>query len=64
MPALSVAAFQLDGIFLGATLGRQMRNMMVVSVAAYLALCALLIPRSGAITAYGSPSPPSWRCAG
>ncbi len=47
MPALSVAAFQLDGIFLGATLGRQMRNMMVVSVAAYLALCAALIPLWG-----------------
>ena len=47
MPALSVAAFQLDGIFLGATLGRQMRNMMVVSVAVYLALCALLIPLWG-----------------
>ena len=44
MPALSVAAFQFDGIFLGATLGRQMRNMMVVSVAVYLGLCALLIP--------------------
>ncbi len=44
MPALSVAAFQLDGIFLGATLGRQMRNAMIVSVAVYLLLCALLIP--------------------
>ena len=44
MPALSVAAFQFDGIFLGATLGRQMRNMMIVSVAVYLALCAVLIP--------------------
>ena len=44
MPALSVAAFQFDGIFLGATLGRHLRNMMIVSVAAYLVLCALLIP--------------------
>ena len=47
MPALSVAAFQFDGIFLGATLGRQMRNMMIVSVAAYLVLCELLLPLWG-----------------
>ena len=47
MPALSVAAFQFDGIFLGATLGRQMRNMMIVSVAVYLVLCAFLIPLWG-----------------
>lgn len=47
MPALSVAAFQLDGIFLGATLGRQMRNMMIVSVAVYLVLCAVVIPLWG-----------------
>ena len=47
MPALSVAAFQFDGIFLGATLGRQMRNMMIVSVAVYLLLCAVLIPLWG-----------------
>ena len=47
MPALSVAAFQFDGIFLGATLGRQMRNMMIVSVAVYLVLCAVLIPLWG-----------------
>ncbi|MDE0335762.1 MAG: MATE family efflux transporter [Defluviicoccus sp.] len=47
MPALSVAAFQFDGIFLGATLGRQMRNMMILSVAVYLVLCAFLIPLWG-----------------
>ncbi len=47
MPALSVAAFQFDGIFLGATLGRQLRNMMIVSVAVYLVLCAVLIPLWG-----------------
>lgn len=47
MPALSVAAFQFDGIFLGATLGRHLRNMMIVSVAVYLVLCALLIPLWG-----------------
>ena len=42
-----MAAFQFDGIFLGATLGRQMRNMMIVSVAVYLVLCAILIPLWG-----------------
>ena len=47
MPALSVAAFQFDGIFLGATMGRQMRNMMIVSVVLYLVLCAVLIPLWG-----------------
>lgn len=36
---LSVAAFQLDGVFIGATLTREMRNAGLVSVAVFL-LCA------------------------
>ena len=47
MPLLSVAAYQFDGIFLGATLGRQMRNAMIVSLAIYLGLCWILIPAWG-----------------
>lgn len=47
MPLVSVAAFQLDGIFLGATLGRQMRNAMIVSLAVYLGSCWTLVPAWG-----------------
>ena len=47
MPLASVAAYQLDGIFIGATLGRQMRNAMIVSLAAYLASCWIMIPAWG-----------------
>src|SRR5690606_8365491 len=36
---LSVAAFQLDGVFIGATRTREMRNAGLVSVAVFL-LCA------------------------
>ena len=46
-PLVSVWAFQLDGIFLGATRGRTMRNAMIVSVMVYVAACALLIPMWG-----------------
>ncbi len=47
MPLVSVAAYQLDGIFLGATLGRQMRNAMIASLAVYLGSCWVLIPAWG-----------------
>ena len=46
-PMISVWAFQLDGIFLGATRGRTMRNAMIISVAIYVVACALLIPQWG-----------------
>ena len=46
-PMVSVWAFQLDGIFLGATRGRTMRNAMIISVAIYVVACALLIPQWG-----------------
>ncbi len=46
-PMVSVWAFQLDGIFLGATRGRTMRNAMIISVVVYVVACALLIPPWG-----------------
>lgn len=46
-PLVSVWAFQLDGIFLGATRGRTMRNAMIISVVIYVVACALLIPPWG-----------------
>ncbi len=44
MPLAAVAAYQLDGIFIGATLGRQMRNAMIASLAVYLGSCWIMIP--------------------
>ncbi|HEX2148374.1 MAG TPA: MATE family efflux transporter [Pseudorhizobium sp.] len=37
-------AFQMDGVFIGATWSREMRNMMLLSFAAYCAALALLVP--------------------
>jgi MATE family multidrug resistance protein len=45
--ALSFAAFQLDGIFIGATATRDMRNASVLSFGAFLGITTLLIPRWG-----------------
>jgi MATE family multidrug resistance protein len=47
MPALSAAAWILDGVFIGATATRDMRNMMVLSFAAYAAALALFLPWLG-----------------
>ena len=44
---LSVAAFQLDGIFVGASCTRQMRQGAVQSVVLFLLACWLLAPRYG-----------------
>ena len=41
-PLLSVWAYQLDGIFIGATRPAEMRNAMLVSVAVYVAAMATL----------------------
>lgn len=47
LPVLGCMAFMLDGIFVGATRSRDMRNMMAVSFAIY-ALCAVvLVPTLG-----------------
>ena len=40
-------AFQMDGIFIGATWSREMRNMMIVALAGYLATLAALVPVLG-----------------
>ncbi|MGK9054904.1 MATE family efflux transporter [Neorhizobium petrolearium] len=40
-------AFQMDGVFIGATWSREMRNMMLVSFAGYCASLALLVPPFG-----------------
>lgn len=47
MPLLSVWSFQLDGIFIGTGHTRAMRNAMLVSTAAYLALAWALLPPLG-----------------
>ncbi len=46
-PITGVACFQFDGIFTGATRTGDMRNMMILSFAAYIALWALLAPAYG-----------------
>ncbi len=45
--ALSFAAFQLDGIFIGATATRDMRNASVLSCLAFIGVSLLLVPRWG-----------------
>ena len=46
-PVLGVAPFMLDGIFIGATRTRDMRNMMALSVAVYALAALVLIPAFG-----------------
>jgi len=46
-PVFGVAAFQLDGIFTGATRGADMRNTMLVSLVLFLAAAAILVPPLG-----------------
>ncbi|SNT38501.1 MATE family efflux transporter [Tropicimonas sediminicola] len=46
-PLLGGPAWMLDGIFIGATRSRDMRNMMIVSVAIYGAALAVLMPAFG-----------------
>ena len=47
-PLIGMPAFMLDGIFLGATRARDMRNAMAVSLALYLVLIFTLAPLFGA----------------
>lgn len=44
LPLLSVACFQLDGIFIGATRAREMRNAAFVSTTAFFLFWWLLLP--------------------
>ncbi len=46
-PIVGAIAFQMDGIFIGATWSRDMRNMMLLSVLIYLAAWAALTPPFG-----------------
>ncbi len=46
-PLIATIAFQMDGIFIGATWSRDMRNMMLLSVLVYLAAWAVLTPHFG-----------------
>lgn len=47
VPVIGMAAWQLDGIFIGATQGRALRNAAVLATAAYVVLDRLLAPRYG-----------------
>ncbi|MEC8086756.1 MAG: MATE family efflux transporter [Pseudomonadota bacterium] len=47
MPLVAVFPFVFDGVFLGATRGRTMRNAMIVSVAVYIACCLTFVPSLG-----------------
>ncbi len=46
-PLISAAPFMLDGIFIGATRTRDMRNMMVISCVIYFAAALTLMPSLG-----------------
>jgi MATE family multidrug resistance protein len=46
-PIVGCASWMLDGIFIGATRGSDMRNMMIVSTAIYILAVLLLIPMFG-----------------
>ena len=46
-PLIGVASWMFDGIFIGATLTREMRNAMILSVAVYAGAVALLLPAFG-----------------
>ncbi len=46
-PLVGIASWMLDGIFIGATCTREMRNAMLVSVAIYASALTLLLPAYG-----------------
>jgi MATE family multidrug resistance protein len=47
MPVIAVAGFQLDGVFIGATRARELRDSMLISFAGYWLLALVLTPRFG-----------------
>lgn len=47
LPLIGVVAFQMDGIYIGATWSRQMRNLMLISLAIYFAAWSVLQPAFG-----------------
>lgn len=46
-PTVAVASYMYDGIFIGATLTREMRNTMIVSVAVYAVAVVVAVPTLG-----------------
>ncbi|MEO1276588.1 MAG: hypothetical protein AAFV96_14795, partial [Pseudomonadota bacterium] len=46
-PLIGIASWMLDGIFIGATRTREMRNAMLISVAIYVPALMLLVPTFG-----------------
>ncbi|WP_411037587.1 MATE family efflux transporter [Shinella sp. BYT-45] len=47
LPVFGIVAFQMDGVYIGATWSKQMRNLMVLSLAIYFAAWAVLQPPFG-----------------
>ena len=47
VPVIAAPAFQLDGVFIGATWSRDMRNMMLISLVIFLGSWAILAPVAG-----------------
>ncbi len=47
VPLVAAAAFQLDGVFIGATWSRDMRNMMLLSLVVFIGSWAVLMPALG-----------------
>jgi putative MATE family efflux protein len=47
VPVIAAPAFQLDGVFIGATWSRDMRNMMLLSLTIFIAAWAVLMPAFG-----------------
>jgi MATE family multidrug resistance protein len=47
LPIIAVAGFQLDGVFIGATRARELRDSMLISFAGYWLLAWFLVPRMG-----------------
>lgn len=46
-PVIGIASWMFDGIYIGATWTREMRNAMLVSVAVYVAALLVLVPLMG-----------------
>ncbi len=46
-PVIGIASWMFDGIFIGATLTREMRNAMMLSAAVYTAALLILLPAFG-----------------
>ncbi len=62
LPVISVWGFQLDGIFIGATRARDLRDSMVISLGGFLAL-AIALEKLFGNNGFGAPFAASWCCA-